>query len=64
MSHSNPYAPSSLLLPSSPLSQVGMEMRRAIIEGLNTSTAYYFHIKLTRDAKHKVIAMMLGLCRN
>jgi len=34
--------------------EVGMGMRRAIIEGLNTSTAYYFHIKLTRDARHKV----------
>ena len=41
-----------------------MGMRRAIIEGLNTSTAYYFHIKLTRDARHKVVVMIQGLGRN
>ena len=33
---------------------VKLDVRRALIERLHPSTAYYFHVKLTRDEKHQV----------
>ena len=33
---------------------VNLDVRRALIERLQPSTAYYFHVKLTRDEKHQV----------
>ena len=39
---------------------VGLGVRRAEILSLQASTAYYFHVKLVRDARHKVETRHLG----
>ena len=36
---------------------VNLDVRRALIERLQPSTAYYFHVKLTRDEKHQVYCL-------
>ena len=38
---------------------VKLDVRRALIERLQPSTAYYFHVKLTRDEKHQVCSFKM-----